>query len=125
MFCKFLSDNSYSAAVRSAAARLLLSCYSAWTVSFSLSVNTLSSLHFLSSPTRTIPTFHFSFWSLQPQYPHAFEDAIVENIKKWVTEDGGASNECESKHLGKNNKPTDADMLRTYAIGLLAMALCG
>jgi HIV-1 Vpr-binding protein len=91
VFCKFLSDNSYSAAVRSAAARLLLSCYSAWT----------------------------------PQYPHAFEDAIVENIKKWVTEDGGASNECESKHLGKNNKPTDADMLRTYAIGLLAMALCG
>jgi HIV-1 Vpr-binding protein len=125
VFCKFLSDNSYSAAVRSAAARLLLSCYSAWTVSFSLSVNTLSSLHFFSSPTRTIPTFHFSFWSLQPQYPHAFEDAIVENIKKWVTEDGGASNECESKHLGKNNKPTDADMLRTYAIGLLAMALCG
>ncbi|KAF0895598.1 hypothetical protein E2562_013907 [Oryza meyeriana var. granulata] len=91
VFCKFLSDNSYSAAVRSAAARLLLSCYSAWT----------------------------------PQYPHAFEDAIVENIKKWVTEDGGASNECESKHLGRDNKPTDAGMLRTYAIGLLAMALCG
>ncbi|XP_006653918.1 DDB1- and CUL4-associated factor homolog 1 [Oryza brachyantha] len=91
VFCKFLSDNSYSAAVRSAAARLLLSCYSAWT----------------------------------PQYPHAFEDAIIENIKKWVTEDGGPSNECELKHLGRNNKPTDADMLRTYAIGLLAMALCG
>ncbi|KAL5216739.1 hypothetical protein ABZP36_008140 [Zizania latifolia] len=90
VFCKLLSDNTYSAAVRSAAARLLLSCYSAWT----------------------------------PQYPHAFEDAIVENIKNWVTEDAGASNECEWKHLGKDNKPTDADMLRTYAIGLLAMALC-
>ncbi|KAG8066834.1 hypothetical protein GUJ93_ZPchr0004g40143 [Zizania palustris] len=89
VFCKFLSDNTYSAAVRSAAARLLLSSYSAWT----------------------------------PQYPHAFEDAIVENIKNWVTEDAGVSIECEWEHLGKNDKPTDADMLRTYAIGLLAMAL--
>ncbi|KAG8044033.1 hypothetical protein GUJ93_ZPchr0458g22406 [Zizania palustris] len=89
VFCKLLSDNTYSAAVRSAAARLLLSCYSAW----------------------------------MPQYPHAFEDATVENIKNWVTEDAGASNEFEWKHLGKDNKPTDADMLQTYAIGLLAMAL--
>jgi DDB1- and CUL4-associated factor 1 len=37
--------------------------------------------------------------------------------------DPEASNECEWKYLGKN-KPTDAEMLRTYAIGLLAMALC-
>ncbi|KAL6651717.1 hypothetical protein ACP70R_010642 [Stipagrostis hirtigluma subsp. patula] len=89
VFCKFLSDTSYSVAVRAAAARLLLSCHSAWT----------------------------------PQYPHAFEDSIIENIKTWVTEDAGASNECEWKYLGRN-KPTDAEMLRTYAIGLLAMALC-
>ncbi|CAL5070946.1 unnamed protein product [Urochloa decumbens] len=89
VFCKFLSDASYSAAVRAAAARLLLSCHSAWT----------------------------------PQYPHAFEDSIIENIKKWVTEDSEASSECDWKYLGRN-KPTDAEMLRTYAIGLLAMALC-
>ncbi|KAL6844287.1 hypothetical protein ACP4OV_025960 [Aristida adscensionis] len=89
VFCKFLSDTSYSVAVRAAAARLLLSCHSAWT----------------------------------PQYPHAFEDSIIENIKTWVTEDAGVSNECEWKYLG-GNKPTDAEMLRTYSIGLLAMALC-
>ncbi|CAO2044344.1 unnamed protein product [Urochloa humidicola] len=89
VFCKFLSDTSYSVAVRAAAARLLLSCHSAWT----------------------------------PQYPHAFDDSIIENIKKWVTEDSEASSECEWKYLG-GNKPTDAEMLRTYAIGLLAMALC-
>lgn len=59
----------------------------------------------------------------QPQYPHAFEDSIVENIKKWVTEDFETSSECEWKYLGRD-KPTDAEMLRTYAIGLLAMALC-
>ncbi|KAJ1273603.1 hypothetical protein BS78_06G294700 [Paspalum vaginatum] len=89
VFCKFLSDTSYSVAIRAAAARLLLSCHSAWT----------------------------------PQYPHAFEDSIIDNIKKWVTEDAEASNECEWKYLG-TNKPTDSEMLRTYAIGLLAMALC-
>lgn len=89
VFCKFLSDTSYSVAVRAAAARLLLSCHSAWT----------------------------------PQYPHVFEESIVENIKKWVTEDAEASNEGEWKYLG-GNKPTDAEMLRTHAIGLLAMALC-
>ncbi|WVZ87815.1 hypothetical protein U9M48_034392 [Paspalum notatum var. saurae] len=89
VFCKFLSDTSYSVAIRAAAARLLLSCHSAWT----------------------------------PQYPHAFDDSIIDNIKKWVTEDAEASNECEWKYLG-TNKPTDAEMLTTYAIGLLAMALC-
>ncbi|KAG2569982.1 hypothetical protein PVAP13_7NG416400 [Panicum virgatum] len=89
VFCKFLSDTSYSVAVRAAAARLLLSCHSTWT----------------------------------PQYPHAFEDSIIENIKKWVTEDSEVSSESEWKNLGRN-KPTDAEMLRTYAIGLLAMALC-
>jgi hypothetical protein len=35
VFCKFLSDTSYSVAVQAAAARLLLSCHSAWTVGFS------------------------------------------------------------------------------------------
>jgi HIV-1 Vpr-binding protein len=68
-------------------------------------------------------SFSFCLPFLQPPYPHAFEETIVDNIKKWVTEDPEASNECEWKYLGKN-KPTDAEMLRTYAIGLLAMALC-
>ncbi|KAG2575925.1 hypothetical protein PVAP13_7KG361500 [Panicum virgatum] len=89
VFCKFLSNTSYSVAIRAAAARLLLSCHSTWT----------------------------------PQYPHAFEDSIIDNVKKWVTDDSEASSECEWQYLGRN-KPTDAEMLRTYAIGLLAMALC-
>lgn len=70
----------------------------------------------------TVLNFSFCLPS-QPPYPHVFDEPIIENIKKWVTEDPEASNECEWKYLGKN-KPTDAEMLRTYAIGLLAMALC-
>lgn len=127
MFCKFLSDTSYSVAVRAAAARLLLSCHSAWTVSLS-SMHLCRLLFLLSAlnlfhPFQTVLSFSFCLPFLQPPYPHAFEETIVDNIKKWVTEDPEASNECEWKYLGKN-KPTDAEMLRTYAIGLLAMALC-
>lgn len=115
-------------AVRAAAARLLLSCHSASTVSFSLCI-CLVARAFCCLPSasslvfRTVLTSSFFASFPQPQYPHAFEDSIIENIKKWVTEDFEASSECEWKYLGIN-KPTDAEMLRTYAIGLLAMALC-
>ena len=118
VFCKFLSDTSYSVAVRAAAARLLLSCHSAWTVSdlLNLPLVSISLLPFQRHLPTNLPS--------QPQYPHAFDDPIIENIKKWVTENAEASsNECEWSYLGRD-KPTDADMLRTYAIGLLAMALC-
>uniref|UniRef100_A0ACD5V8R1 Uncharacterized protein n=1 Tax=Avena sativa TaxID=4498 RepID=A0ACD5V8R1_AVESA len=86
VFCKFLSDTSYSVAVRCASARLLLSIHNAWT----------------------------------PQFPHAFEDATIANLKNWIREDGEA---CDWKHLESGKKPTDTEMLRTYAIGLLSMAL--
>jgi DDB1- and CUL4-associated factor 1 len=115
VFCKFLSDTTYSVAVRAAAARLLLSCHSAWTVSFSSSLAIPLSVFCFQCCLLTTLLIGVCF--PQPQYPHAFDDPIVENIKNWVTEDAGA------RYLGRD-KPTDADMLRTYAIGLLAMALC-
>jgi hypothetical protein len=61
------------------------------------------------------------------QFPHVFDDAVLDNIKKWVMDDiatSGAANESNWKHLGKN-KPTDVELLRTYSIGLLAIALNG
>ncbi|CAM0901461.1 unnamed protein product [Alopecurus aequalis] len=86
VFCKFLSDTSYSEAVRCASARLLLSIHNAWA----------------------------------SQFPHAFEDATIANLKKWIREDAEA---CDWKHFGSGEKPTDTEMLRTYAVGLLSMAL--
>lgn len=56
-----------------------------------------------------------------------FDDAVLDNIKKWVMDDvatSGGANESNWKHLGKN-KPTDAELLRTYSVGLLAIALNG
>ncbi|XP_072965690.1 DDB1- and CUL4-associated factor homolog 1 [Typha angustifolia] len=86
---KFLSENRYSVSVCSAAARLLISCSSAW------------------------------------MYPHVFEDAVLDKVKTWVLDDAVVSgDQCYWKHLGRN-KPADSEMLRTYAIGLLAIALAG
>ncbi|KAJ4779581.1 DDB1-and CUL4-associated factor 1 [Rhynchospora pubera] len=58
-------------------------------------------------------------------FPHVFEDAVLDNIKRWVMDDAatsGAKNESNWMHLGKD-KPTDAELLRTYSVGLLAIAL--
>ncbi|KAF7005023.1 hypothetical protein CFC21_020174 [Triticum aestivum] len=63
--------------------------------------------------------------AFSPQFSHPFEDATLENIKSWIKEDGEASDECDWKHLGSGKKPTDTEMMRTYAIGLLSMALYG
>jgi hypothetical protein len=58
--------------------------------------------------------------SLKPQFPHAFEDATIANLKNWITEDVEA---CDWKHIESGKKPTDTEMLRTYAVGLLSMAM--
>ncbi|KAM3391790.1 hypothetical protein ACQJBY_013100 [Aegilops geniculata] len=63
--------------------------------------------------------------AFSPQFSHPFEDATLENIKSWIKEDGEASDVCDWKHLGSGKKPTDTEMMRTYAIGLLSMALYG
>ncbi|KAJ0972028.1 hypothetical protein J5N97_019987 [Dioscorea zingiberensis] len=88
---KFLSESRYSTSVRSASARLLLSCSSTW------------------------------------MFPHVFDDVVLDNIKSWVMEEplevSGDSFHCECEP--GRAKPTDAEMLRTYATGLLALSLAG
>jgi len=51
----------------------------------------------------------------------------VDNIKTWVKEDSikVSCDECDWKHELGDNKPTDSEMLRTYATGLLAISLAG
>ncbi|KAJ6803246.1 DDB1- and CUL4-associated factor-like protein 1 [Iris pallida] len=88
---KFLSESRYSVAVRSASARVLLSC----------------------SSTST--------------FPHIFDDTVLDNIKTWVMEDTikDSGNDCDWKREFGVNKPTDSEMLKTYACGLLAVSLAG
>lgn len=61
------------------------------------------------------------------QYPHVFEDDVLENIKKWVMEEAGKSSAED-----RNWKPevggkdvSDSEMLKTYSTGLLAVCLAG
>nr|XP_019703984.1 DDB1- and CUL4-associated factor homolog 1 isoform X2 [Elaeis guineensis] len=64
--------------------------------------------------------------SLAWMYPHVFDDAVLDNIKTWVMEDPVISGDEYnwSQELG-SNKPTDSEMRRTYATGLLAISLTG
>ncbi|KAL2611569.1 hypothetical protein R1flu_023261 [Riccia fluitans] len=95
---KFLTENGHAIRIRAAAARLLLACISCW------------------------------------MYPHVFEEQVLVNIKQWVLEDTsragdgrngisiGRSNSASSR---KTSEVVDREMLRTYATGLLAVALQG
>ncbi|XP_043706657.1 DDB1- and CUL4-associated factor homolog 1-like isoform X2 [Telopea speciosissima] len=60
-------------------------------------------------------------------YPHVFEDGVLENIKSWVLDDNvrNFGDECNVKHDSGKYTPTDSEMLRTYATGLLAVCLSG
>ncbi|XP_042509316.1 DDB1- and CUL4-associated factor homolog 1-like [Macadamia integrifolia] len=60
-------------------------------------------------------------------YPHVFEDAVLENIKSWVLDDkvGHFGDEYNGMHDSGKYTPTDSEMLRTYATGLLAVCLSG
>lgn len=67
------------------------------------------------------------FYVISLQYSHVFDDSVLDNFKCWVVEDvlEGSADVCNWKReLGKN-KPTDFEMLKTYATGLLAMSLAG
>ncbi|KAL6010706.1 hypothetical protein ACLOJK_001144 [Asimina triloba] len=88
---KFLSESRYSVGVRSAAARVLLSCSTTW------------------------------------MYPHVFEDPVLENIKQWVMDDvsRASGDECNGRFKSRKNKSLESEMLKTYATGLLALALSG
>ncbi|KAF5200706.1 Ddb1- and cul4-associated factor-like protein [Thalictrum thalictroides] len=60
-------------------------------------------------------------------HPHVFEDEVLENIKNWVMDDNAtlSVDECNGKCEFSKNDPTDSEMLKTYATGLLAVSLAG
>lgn len=58
------------------------------------------------------------------KYPHVFDDDVLDNIKTWLIEENIDSNDdCIWKHVFGEDKPTESEMLTTYATGLLALAL--
>lgn len=61
------------------------------------------------------------------QYPHVFEDAVLDNIKNWVMDESASfSSENQSlKHDLGRNEVSDSEMLKTYSTGLLAVCLSG
>ncbi|XP_074276417.1 DDB1- and CUL4-associated factor homolog 1 [Silene latifolia] len=63
--------------------------------------------------------------SLTWMYPHVFEEDVLENIKNWVLDDTARSSNdggIWQRQFGAN-KPSDFDMRKTYATGLLAVCL--
>ncbi|KAL8099818.1 hypothetical protein AgCh_032180 [Apium graveolens] len=65
--------------------------------------------------------------SLTWMYPHVFEENVLDNIKGWVLNDPSRSS-CEDPNLNTDcgqRKSSDAEMLRTYSTGLLALCLAG
>ncbi|CAN6482841.1 unnamed protein product [Victoria cruziana] len=60
-------------------------------------------------------------------YPHVLDDDVLENIKHWVMDDTiqNTSEECNSESGIDASKPSDIEMLRTYATGLLTVSLSG
>ncbi|MCO5576212.1 hypothetical protein L7F22_030020 [Adiantum nelumboides] len=90
---KLLVESRHSVAVKAGAARLLLACLSCG------------------------------------MYPDVFEDAVLSNIKQWVIEDApkatsdGVLSRKPGESKAKGPVSTDLDMLRTYSLGLLGLAL--
>ncbi|KAI5077608.1 hypothetical protein GOP47_0007432 [Adiantum capillus-veneris] len=60
-------------------------------------------------------------------YPDAFDDSVLSNIKQWVTEETSESDSaCSTKSGSKKLKSVasrDCVVLKTYSLGLLAIAL--
>ncbi|MCL7026290.1 hypothetical protein MKW94_025957 [Papaver nudicaule] len=65
--------------------------------------------------------------SLTWTYPHVFEDNVIENIRNWAADDAArfSGDEYTGKSNSAGDKPTDSEMLRTYATGLLSVILAG
>lgn len=90
---KLLVESRHSTAVRGAAARLLLACLSCG------------------------------------MYPDVFEDTVLSNIKQWVIEDTPKptadipSPKKSGSSKSRNVTSSDWEVLRTYSLGLLAIAL--
>ncbi|KAM1776862.1 hypothetical protein ACFX11_043606 [Malus domestica] len=65
--------------------------------------------------------------SLTWNYPHVFEDAVLERIKDWVMDETSISSvEYQNwKHDLGGKEVSDFEMLKTYSTGLLAVCLAG
>ncbi|KAL6965324.1 hypothetical protein U1Q18_036380 [Sarracenia purpurea var. burkii] len=65
--------------------------------------------------------------SLTWNYPHVFEDAVLENIKGWAMDEAARSfgeDHNWKPETGRKKSP-DSELLRTYSTGLLAVCLAG
>lgn len=58
-----------------------------------------------------------SLFSLQ--YPYVFDDAVMDKFKNWVLDE---SVKFPGEHSG-SKEASDAEMLKTYSTGLLAISL--
>ncbi|OMO61923.1 hypothetical protein CCACVL1_23143 [Corchorus capsularis] len=60
-------------------------------------------------------------------YPHVFEESVLENVKAWVmNETARCSIEDQNfKHDLPRKEASDAEILKTYSTGLLAVCLAG
>ncbi|KAL0739268.1 hypothetical protein Bca4012_015478 [Brassica carinata] len=79
----FLTENTYSTAVKAASVRLLMNC------------------------------------SLTSMYPYVFDDEVTDNFKNWVLDEAV---KFPGEHSG-SKEASDAEMLKTYSTGLLAISL--
>lgn len=83
----------------------------------SCKIHTVSSCHVLSAscPVKSV------------QYPHVFEEPIVENIKNWVMDETArfSGEDRNSRHDVGKREASDSEMLRTYSTGLLVLCLSG
>lgn len=64
---------------------------------------------------------------MEYKYPHVFEENVLDNIKGWVLNDASRSS-CEDSNLNNDcgqRKSSDAEMLKTYSTGILALCLAG
>lgn len=57
------------------------------------------------------------------QYPHAFDDDVLANLRSWVMEEVPPPDERYWKHDTGKRKTSDSEILRTYSTGLLAVCL--
>ncbi|PPD78085.1 hypothetical protein GOBAR_DD24971 [Gossypium barbadense] len=60
-------------------------------------------------------------------YPHVFEEPVLENIKAWVMNETPrfSIEDHNCKHDLPRNEASDAEILKTYSTGLLAVCLAG
>lgn len=61
------------------------------------------------------------------QYPHVFEESVLENIKAWVMDETAKfpGEEPTWKFNSRRKEGSEHEMLKAYSAGLLALALAG